>query len=359
MRPNLTAMHPLLRMHDLTSFRCIVHTSRMVRPWGADELEILALAAKSKNQKMGITGRLLVLQDSFVHALEGPPQAVSSTLYLISQDPRHTDIQALVDTPVKDRKFSDWTLDLATPSDTRLTPYGSHFLEAPGLAAPPASHLAEAEIEALFSKVDRPFLEWSMRATPIQARARRTVERILQAAERISRSKGEPPAMQDIVDATEMPQAAVYRYFSGPESIVGVLVRLHALKRHEQFHVRLKQLQFSSIEELASDTADYISRNYIVRPDISGRLIHIILRDYHRIAYSELWTLAGEMQTALKRNGFGVHGRPQQDRIAMALGAAAGYAKMAALQAPSERKSPHFVRGLENILLNGLTSGGD
>ena len=62
------------------------------------------------NREVGLTGLLLVYQQWFVQALEGPEEAVRTTYDRIRSDIRHQDAVALDAGPVSTRKFSKWTM---------------------------------------------------------------------------------------------------------------------------------------------------------------------------------------------------------------------------------------------------------
>jgi len=55
---------------------------------------------------------LLYHQDSFFQVLEGPPAAVDKIYQRISEDSRHVKIVKLIQEPIDERGFADWTMGL-------------------------------------------------------------------------------------------------------------------------------------------------------------------------------------------------------------------------------------------------------
>ncbi len=62
------------------------------------------------NQREGITGVLLVLDDGFLQVLEGPAGAISLTMARIAADVRHTGLKVLRNEALTERNFSDFVL---------------------------------------------------------------------------------------------------------------------------------------------------------------------------------------------------------------------------------------------------------
>lgn len=88
----------------------LLYVSKVVKPFGQQEFLTLGATSQRNNAKRGITGILLLWDDSFLQALEGPRREVESLLKIIKQDPRHTDLTVLYESPISDRDFGQWTL---------------------------------------------------------------------------------------------------------------------------------------------------------------------------------------------------------------------------------------------------------
>jgi hypothetical protein len=72
----------------------------------------LLLQARRYNARFGVTGTLLYCQDSFFQVLEGAPNTLDATFARISADPRHNKIIKLIQEPIEQRNFAEWTMVL-------------------------------------------------------------------------------------------------------------------------------------------------------------------------------------------------------------------------------------------------------
>jgi len=75
-------------------------------------LEILKVARK-RNAEHNVTGVLLYSEGTFIQALEGEGEAVDTIFMHIEHDHRHRAIIKLVDKPLHDRNFPDWSMGFA------------------------------------------------------------------------------------------------------------------------------------------------------------------------------------------------------------------------------------------------------
>ena len=71
--------------------------------------EILAVSLLH-NQAKSITGALVSTPTRFAQVLEGPRQAVMTTMKRIEADPRHRDIAIVADEMLPERSFPRWSL---------------------------------------------------------------------------------------------------------------------------------------------------------------------------------------------------------------------------------------------------------
>ena len=76
------------------------------------EVARIVATARQRNARDGITGLLVFDGATFCQYLEGPPETVDALLHRLHTDPRHLEVQLLVDGTVPDgrRRFSDWRL---------------------------------------------------------------------------------------------------------------------------------------------------------------------------------------------------------------------------------------------------------
>lgn len=98
----------------------VAYASAACAPFAGQALGDLLLGARSKNARLGLTGMLLYHQDSFFQVLEGPPAAVASLYEHICGDPRHTKITKLIQEPIEQRSFAEWTMGLGQPDRDEL-----------------------------------------------------------------------------------------------------------------------------------------------------------------------------------------------------------------------------------------------
>jgi hypothetical protein len=82
------------------------------------------LLAKSRinNARLDITGLLLYRPNGFIQTLEGPNEQVLNLLNTIRYDPRHKNVTIVIQEPIAERDFSDWSMGYF-----RLSEYGEGF----------------------------------------------------------------------------------------------------------------------------------------------------------------------------------------------------------------------------------------
>ena len=74
------------------------------------EVESILATARRKNQDVNVTGAMLFNEDWFVQLLEGEKDDVRATYERIAADPRHEEIEILVDQDTPARRFPDWSM---------------------------------------------------------------------------------------------------------------------------------------------------------------------------------------------------------------------------------------------------------
>ena len=98
----------------------MAYASAASAPFSSEALGDLLLGARRKNSRLGLTGMLLYHQDSFFQVLEGRSAIVESLYERISVDDRHTKIVKLINEPIEQRSFSEWTMGLGRPDRDEL-----------------------------------------------------------------------------------------------------------------------------------------------------------------------------------------------------------------------------------------------
>jgi len=145
MKSSAAANRPLHRL---------VYRSRITPATAANldhELRSILASAIANNRRDAISGLLIVVQDSFVQALEGSADKVLHTFGAISRDPRHTEAAVISAGPVEARLFSDWNMcaRILAPSDRAII----DVIDARG-AFDPAKLTAAAGLRLLLAVAD-------------------------------------------------------------------------------------------------------------------------------------------------------------------------------------------------------------
>lgn len=68
--------------------------------------------AVRRNSEMEITGVLFFQNDHFYQVIEGPKPDLDTLFGKLEQDDRHTALNKLVDRPVSERAFADWSMEV-------------------------------------------------------------------------------------------------------------------------------------------------------------------------------------------------------------------------------------------------------
>lgn len=88
----------------------LVYSSSATRPFDDAELAQLLTVSRARNSARGITGMLLYRGGEFVQILEGPRSDVEGLMQTIGRDSRHRDVRVLIEEPLHERRFEEWTM---------------------------------------------------------------------------------------------------------------------------------------------------------------------------------------------------------------------------------------------------------
>lgn len=88
----------------------LAYISTQTQKFTTDLMTDLLTQARHINHSRDITGLLLHKGDSFFQILEGPHDAVIRTFRSISRDPRHTDVETIMEGEIPHREFSEWSM---------------------------------------------------------------------------------------------------------------------------------------------------------------------------------------------------------------------------------------------------------
>lgn len=76
----------------------------------ADDIPDIMRQAAARNGIEGVTGLLYAEDDMFLQVIEGPSDSMSDLIARLYDDDRHRELTILVDQPIAQREFGDWTM---------------------------------------------------------------------------------------------------------------------------------------------------------------------------------------------------------------------------------------------------------
>ncbi len=117
-------------MSEKQTLVSLVYCSSATQPFDEHELGELLAVSRARNGDRGITGMLLYRGGEFVQILEGPRSDVEGLMETISRDPRHADVRVLIEEPLHERRFRDWTMgyqSLVAPEPGMVSGYRDSF----------------------------------------------------------------------------------------------------------------------------------------------------------------------------------------------------------------------------------------
>lgn len=105
----------------------LVYLSIARQPFSEQALVELLAVSRRNNARDGITGLLLYKGGEFIQVLEGPVDPVVALTEKLEHDPRHGQIQILLQSPLRQRQFADWSMGFHQLD-------GNHDLDIPGFS---------------------------------------------------------------------------------------------------------------------------------------------------------------------------------------------------------------------------------
>jgi hypothetical protein len=97
-------------MNSMVDMFSLVYVSSAVTPFTPAQLADLLSTCHRNNASRGITGMLLYKDGNVMQALEGDETAVLELHARIGRDPRHHGLITLLQGPVEQRQFPDWSM---------------------------------------------------------------------------------------------------------------------------------------------------------------------------------------------------------------------------------------------------------
>lgn len=98
----------------------VIYTSVASRPFETPELLALLDRARRHNAQVGLTGMLLYAEGNFFQVLEGQAPVIESLYARIQRDPRHAHMTRIIQEPIAQRAFADWTMGFCDVSKAEL-----------------------------------------------------------------------------------------------------------------------------------------------------------------------------------------------------------------------------------------------
>lgn len=90
----------------------LTYISDIVPGLSREQIAAIHQQAERNNQRLGITGVLLVTSRHFLQLLEGPAKQVKARFAVIAADPRHQSVRLVSERLVQQRQFPHWQMGL-------------------------------------------------------------------------------------------------------------------------------------------------------------------------------------------------------------------------------------------------------
>jgi hypothetical protein len=98
----------------------IIYTSAATAQFNASDLKKILQAARKVNAKRSVTGMLLHTAGTFFQVLEGDETTLKELFVTIASDPRHTGVTKIIQEPIAQRAFGDWTMGFTDVDPSEL-----------------------------------------------------------------------------------------------------------------------------------------------------------------------------------------------------------------------------------------------
>ncbi|MBC7878817.1 MAG: BLUF domain-containing protein [Anaerolineales bacterium] len=98
----------------------LIYTSVASPQLDASDLKQILQVARSNNSQSSVTGMLLYISNSFFQILEGDEATLIDLFKIISADPRHVNVTMIIQEPIAERAFGDWTMGFSEVAPSEL-----------------------------------------------------------------------------------------------------------------------------------------------------------------------------------------------------------------------------------------------
>lgn len=136
-------------MHRL---RRLFYVSRPQADLSSAQIKDIVLRAQRANRQLDVTGMLAHSGAHFAQVLEGTAEHLTLLVSKIRQDIRHTDIKVVLDEPIEQRDYAQWSMGFVY--DTRLVDELECLLSTP--ESTPDGAADESLPRRIFSHVSDP-----------------------------------------------------------------------------------------------------------------------------------------------------------------------------------------------------------
>lgn len=167
----------------MTLVSLVFTAARTGRYTEAGLVQLLAVE-RARNAELGITGILALDDANVIGVTEGPADVVHARVREVAADPGNVDVQIVVDDPIEERAYADWSIAFRTEDPAIRALPGFVDLFDPERAPDPDANASRSAA----------LLEWFRRTPPEQLSTRRSAtpvrERVLQASIDVLRDVG-------------------------------------------------------------------------------------------------------------------------------------------------------------------------
>jgi hypothetical protein len=101
------------------NLRSITYTSLARLDLDAADLQAIHATAQRENAPRNLTGLLIFNGTHFLQIIEGEPEPLAQLVENLRRDPRHRGLEVRHDTPIDERNFPDWSMELVRVSAAR------------------------------------------------------------------------------------------------------------------------------------------------------------------------------------------------------------------------------------------------
>jgi hypothetical protein len=98
----------------------LIYASTAASGVDASDLKAILQVARSNNSRLSVTGMLLHTSDSFFQVLEGDESVLMELFGSIATDPRHGNVTRIIQEPIAERAFADWTMGFSEVDPSEL-----------------------------------------------------------------------------------------------------------------------------------------------------------------------------------------------------------------------------------------------